>query len=70
MPLKRLLTFNGLHGIISQKTVLFITTTVENLKSYKVINLVNFELKRRIKADNIFTYLLDKKIRKLLSLYY
>jgi hypothetical protein len=28
VPPKRQLTFNGLHGVISQKTVLFITTAV------------------------------------------
>jgi hypothetical protein len=28
VPPKRLLTFNGLHGVISQKIVLFITTAV------------------------------------------
>jgi hypothetical protein len=30
---KRHLTFNGLHGVISQKIVLFITTAVKNRKS-------------------------------------
>jgi hypothetical protein len=28
VPPKRRLTFNGLHGVISQKIVLFITTAV------------------------------------------
>jgi hypothetical protein len=28
VPLKRRLTLNGLHGVISQKIVLFITTAV------------------------------------------
>jgi hypothetical protein len=30
VPPKRLLTFNGLHGVISQKMILFITTAVRN----------------------------------------
>jgi hypothetical protein len=36
VPPKRWLTFNGLHSIISHKTLLLMTTTV-NLKSYKGI---------------------------------
>jgi hypothetical protein len=31
VPLKLRLTFNGLHGIISKKIVLFITTAVRTL---------------------------------------
>jgi hypothetical protein len=30
---KHRLTFNGLHGVISQKIVLFITAVVQNVKS-------------------------------------
>jgi hypothetical protein len=33
-PPKRRLTFNGLHGVISQKIELFITTAYEILKSF------------------------------------
>jgi hypothetical protein len=37
VPPKRRMTFNGLHGVISQKTVLFINHPCENLKPYKVL---------------------------------
>jgi hypothetical protein len=36
VPLKRQLTFNGLHGVISQKIVLFITTAVRTLHPAKL----------------------------------
>jgi hypothetical protein len=35
VPPKRRLTFNGVHGIISQRTILSITTTVKTSNSIK-----------------------------------
>jgi hypothetical protein len=39
LPLKRRLTFNGLHSVISQKIVLFITSTVRISNSTYLIML-------------------------------
>jgi hypothetical protein len=36
VPQKRRLTFNGLHGVIAQKTVLFITTAVRTSNPTKI----------------------------------
>jgi hypothetical protein len=38
-PLKRRLTFNGLHGVIYQKMVLFITTAVRTSNATEAIML-------------------------------
>jgi hypothetical protein len=45
VPLKRRLTFNGLHGVISQKIALFMITAVRTSKSYE--KLLSFGMRSR-----------------------
>jgi hypothetical protein len=56
-PSKRRLTFNGLHGIISQKMVLFITTSVKtkNPEQRDMLGIVNDMSLQPTIAETIFS---------------
>jgi hypothetical protein len=51
LPPKRRLTFNGLHGVISQKTVLFVSTAVRTsgpTQNMKRVQLGDLDMDGRI----------------------
>jgi hypothetical protein len=52
VPLKRMLTFNGLHGVISHKMVRFITTAVRTFSSYVKVKL-KLSLWQAMKAHRV-----------------
>jgi hypothetical protein len=60
VPPKRQLTFNGLHGVISQKTELSITTTVRTSNTIECLNsMINIRILKQIFSysyvyDNLF----------------
>jgi hypothetical protein len=45
------LTFNGLHGVVSQKIELVITTCVQSLESYIIIKFVGkHDVRNKVKS--------------------
>jgi hypothetical protein len=53
VPTKRQLTFNGLHGIMPQKTELFLTTAL------RTINLTHRYRQKKLQAPAIETFLIS-----------
>jgi hypothetical protein len=53
VPPKRRLTLNGLHGVISQKIVLFTTTTVRTSNPTNFFYSILFQMWHQIKSSEI-----------------